>query len=412
MSRLWTIGLTVVLAAGALGAAALVLGDDEQSRGEDGLPDASAGQVRFLRSATTAFDPQLIAAEGDPRLQRFWDAHYWRMRGYSPFYERHTFRGSPPWTPPPTHVYRDLYAIYNSPSGRRLIARHPDWVLRNADGNRLFIPFDCSGGSCPQFAADVGNPAFRAHWIAAAARTLSEGYAGIHIDDVNLLMRVSNGTGAFTRPIDPRTARPMTDSDWRRYVAEFTEQVRSEFPDTEIVHNAIWFADRELQEVARAVDAADYVELERGATDPGLAPGGGRYGFDTFLAHIDWLHDRGDGVILEPYDLTDARREFELAVYFLIGDGNDAIASRFEADPDNWWPGWDTDLGPPEGERRVWQGLLRRDFAHGIVLVNPPGASIVNAELGRSYEDLDGKVVDSVSLAPREGLVLRTGSQP
>jgi hypothetical protein len=403
MNRRRATVLVTVLVAGALGVVAglVLLGDDG---------DEAAGEVRFLRSATTAFDPHLIAAESDPALQRFWHEHYWRMRGYAPFYDRHTFNGSPPWTPPPTHFYRDLYAIHNNESGRRLIATHPDWVLRDGDGNELYIPFDCSRGSCPQYAGDVGNPAFRAHWIAGAARTLSEGYTGIHIDDVNLLMRVSNGAGTFTRPIDPRTGGPMTDADWRRYVAEFTEQARAEFPDTEIVHNAIWFVERDQPEVARAVDAADYIELERGATDPGLAPGSGQYGFDTFLAHIDWLHDRGAGVILEPYNLNEERRQFELAVYFLVAGGGDAIASSFEADPDNWWPGWDTDLGAPDGERRIWNGLLRRDFADGIVLVNPPGAPTRVAELDGEYEDLDGERVDSISLAARQGLVLREES--
>jgi hypothetical protein len=112
-------------------------------------------------------------------------------------------------------------------------------------------------------------------------------------------------------------------------------------------------------------------------------------------------------VILEPHDLDQAGRDFELAVYFLTGEGNDAIASTFEADPGNWWPGWDTDLGAPEGERVVWNGLLRRDFAGGIVLVNPPGAPVRVADLDGDYENLDGERVDRVRIQPRHGLVLR-----
>jgi Hypothetical glycosyl hydrolase family 15 len=402
MNRLWAIGVTAVLIAGALGAAFVVLGDDDEGGGNE-----SVGQVRFLRSATTAFDPHLIAAEEDPALQRFWDAHYWRLRGFAPFYDRHTFDGSPPWSPPPTHLYKDLYAIYNNGAGRKLIAQHPDWVLRDAEGSPLFIPFECSRGSCPQYAGDVGSPAFRAHWIAGARRALSEGYAGIHIDDVNLAMRVSDGTGDAVRPIDTRTGRPMTDADWRRYVAEFTEQVRAEFPKAEVVHNAIWFVNRELPEVARAAAAADYVELERGATDPGISPGDGEFGFENFLQHIDWLHDRRVGVILEPYGLDEERRQFELAVYFLTGDGNDAIASSFEADPDNWWPGWEADLGAPEGEREIWNGLLRREFADGLVLVNPPGSPVRDVTLEGEYQDLDGEPVTSLSLEAPAGIVLR-----
>ena len=43
-------------------------------------------------------------------------------------------------------------------------------------------------------------------------------------------------------PIDPRTGQAMTEADWRRYMAEFTEQIRAALPGKEIVHNAIWFA--------------------------------------------------------------------------------------------------------------------------------------------------------------------------
>ena len=37
--------------------------------------------------------------------------------------------------------------------------------LRDGGGNKLYIPWGCSGGTCPQYAADVGNPAYRAWFI-------------------------------------------------------------------------------------------------------------------------------------------------------------------------------------------------------------------------------------------------------
>jgi len=406
MAGRWLVA--AVLALTALGVAWVASIDESASIDErrNGENADEAGRVQFLRVANSAFDAEVLAAEENPRLQAFWDAHYSRIRAYAPFYERHSYNGSPVWTPPPTDFYRDLYAIYNDRSGRRLIARHPDWVLRDAAGQPLYIQFECSGQSCTQFAADVGNAEFRSHWIAGARRTLAAGYDGIFIDDVNLQMKVSDGTGSFTRPIDPRTGMPMTNADWRRYVADFTVQVREAFPEAEIGHNSIWFVDRRHPQVARAADAADYVVLERGATDPGHRAGRGRYGFDTFLDHIDWLHDRGLGVVLEPYGLNDSLRELELAVYFLISNGTDAIASTFEADPGDWWRGWDADLGSPEGERTVWRGVLRREFSNGMVLVNPAGSSRQVLALDEQYETLEGDRVSRVTLAGRQGRVL------
>ena len=40
-----------------------------------------------------------------------------------------------------------------------LATQHPDWILKDAAGNKLYIPWGCSGGICPQYAADIGNPA-------------------------------------------------------------------------------------------------------------------------------------------------------------------------------------------------------------------------------------------------------------
>ena len=50
-------------------------------------------------------------------------------------------------------------------------------------------------GSCPQYAGDVSNAAFRRHWIAEAAAELHHGYRGFWIDDVNLDLRISHGSG-------------------------------------------------------------------------------------------------------------------------------------------------------------------------------------------------------------------------
>jgi len=211
-------------------------------------------------------------------------------------------------------------------------------------------------------------------------------------------------------PIDPRTGAPMTLEDWRRYVAEFTVEIRRAFPDAVITHNALWFAPENDRFVAEEVQAADYIELERGFNDPGIGAGDGTFGFETLTRHVDWLHTMGRGAILEPYGLDAARREYELASYFLVSNGNDAISSDFEADPDNWWPGWNTDLGVSQGPRYPWEGIQRRDFERGMVLVNEPGAPTRTLDLGGSYRSLDGGgEVSSLTLGPAQGAVLLRG---
>jgi hypothetical protein len=295
-------------------------------------------------------------------------------------------------------VYQDLYAIYR---GSALATRHPSWILRDDAGRPLYIPFDCSGGSCTQYAGDVGNKAFRSHWIRRARSVLRRGYRGIFVDDVNMLLRVSDGSGREVVPVDPRTGTPMSLGDWRRYVARFTREIRAAFPHAELVHNVLWFAGDGDPAIRAELAAADFVNIEGGVDDPGIHGGGGEYGFETLLAYIDRRHVQGKAVVLG------AGGEYALASYLLVTWGRDALSSDFRSRPGNWWQGWRVALGAPRGPRHPWRGLLRRDFRHGLVLVNPPDAPQRTVDLKRGYVDLSGRRRTSVVLSAASGLVLR-----
>ncbi len=358
------------------------------------------GRATLLLNAKTAFDA--YATEATPATQQFVQDKYWGTRAYPPFFDR-----ALGWATR-AHFYKDLYAIYTKSEGD-LVDEHPDWVLRDAQGQPLYIQYGCSAGVCPQYAADIGDPGWRAHWIADAQAHMDQGYVGIHIDDVNLEMRVSNGAEEPVRPIDPRTGAPMTDEDWRRYMAEFVEEIRNAIPGAWISHNSHWWLDQDDPYVRREVDAADAIQLERSFSDPGLTGGGGTFGFETFLSHIDWLHGRGKSVLFSSYDMDSVSgREFELAAYFLVQRAGDAIVVDEDdhAYPDDWWTGWDADLGAARGGSREWHGLLRRDFRGGFVLVNQPDAQTRVVKLKRRYRRLDGSLTRRVELGEREGVVL------
>ena len=358
------------------------------------------GEPTLMLNAKSAFDPYVT--EAAPQTQAFAQQRYWRMRAYPPFFDRALH-----WAAP-TQFYKDLYAIYN-PRQTELIEENPDWVLRDGAGEPLYVQYGCSGGSCPQYAADIGSPQWRRHWIEEAAEELEKGYVGIFVDDVNMEMRVSDGSGESVRPIDPRTGAPMTDEDWRRYIAEFTEEIRVAFPAAEITHNALWWADHADPFVQRQIAAADAIELERGFSDDGLTAGRGTYGFLTFIEHVEWLHAQGKTAIYEPHEIADERaREFELAGYFLLQQGTDALAvdEDGEAYPDRWWHGWNADLGRPRGGLRIRDGFLQRRFSRGLVLLNQPDSASRRIDLERPYVRLSGRRVRSVRLGASRGLVL------
>lgn len=359
----------------------------------------SAGGVHFFKRMDSSFDA--FTSNPTPDFSTWMRSKFWRAMVFSPYFDDKTGWYANGW------IYRDLYALYKDAD---YTARHRDWILRDAAGAPLYIPWGCSGGTCPQYAADITNPAFRQAWIAQVTSDLAHGYRGVWIDDVNLEMRVSDGHGRETAPVDPATGAPMTAQAWRDYVASFLEEIRRATAGYEVAHNAIWFAvpgvrDRDPA-VQRQIAAADYVNLERGVNDDGLTGGTGEWSLRAFLSYIDRVHAAGKGVVLDATDDSPTGREYSLASYFLVSTGKDAVG-LCTADPTNWWPMFDIDLGSPHGARELWQGLLRRDFSGGMVLVNEPGAPTRTVELPAPMLDSSGRTVQSVTLGARQGAVLR-----
>jgi hypothetical protein len=354
------------------------------------------GAVRFFAFANSRFDR--FTADPTPAEADWMRRHYWRMVAYAPYFDTRLAWYPDAW------VYKDLYALH---VGSTEAASHPEWILRDRAGKRLHIPYACHDGTCPQYAADVGNAAFRAHWIADARTALAAGYRGLFIDDVNLtLARVSDRAGRPVTPRDPRTGLPMTEDAWRGYMADFTAEIRSAFPAVEIAHNALWFIGDADPSVQREIAAADWLSLERGVNDAGIRGGGGKFGFDTFLAHIDLVHATGRAVAFDAGARTRAQREYGLAAFFLVDAGRDLLGNHPGGTPNRWWPGYDVRLGVPRGAYYAWSGVLRRDFDAGLVLVNPPDAPRVRVALDRACSDLRGRARKTVRLRGASGAVL------
>jgi hypothetical protein len=362
-------------------------------------PGEDAGTVRFFKRMNSSFDQ--YTSDPSPETQAWLREHFFRSEVWSPYFDDKTG-----WYPQGL-VSRNLYAIY--PDDEETLVAHPEWVLRDAAGSRLYIPFGCRGGACSQYAGDVGSPEFRRAWIERARSVLSHGYRGLWIDDVNLEFRVGDGSGRLRAPIDPRTGRAMSAEDWRRYVAQFVEEIRAALPGVEILHNSIWFAAPGRADdpyVRRQIAAADRINLERGVNDDGLRGGSGPWSLRAFFSYIDAVHAAGRTVVLDGFDDSRVGREYNLAAYFLVSQGGDGLGVA-HATPDNWDPMYDVELGAPQSERRLWQGLLRRDFDRGVVLVNEPDAGTRTVVLDEPMVTTTGEVTTSVTLAAAQGVVLR-----
>jgi hypothetical protein len=374
------------------------------------LRAADEGTVQLLKRTTSASNSFTDAPTLD--LQQWMSDHFWRMVVFSPYFDSRTRWYPNGW------IYIDSYAIYVQPPSWMpdLAAAHPDWILHDAAGKRLYIPWGCdAAGGCPQYAADFSNPGFRQWWIGNAQAQLARGaYRGVWIDDVNMDFRVGDSKGNAVTPVNRLTGAPMDETTWRSAFAGFMEQVRSELPSIEIAHNAIWYAGGSARQsdpnVSREILASDLINIEHGVNDGGLTGGAGQWSLRALLGYVDAVHQDGRSVILGDAGgdaPTGPSLEYALACYFLISTGSDAIGDGGFASPDNWWTGFDALLGAAAGPRYDWQGLLRRDFADGIVLVREPGSASVTVQLPVAYTRLDGSVATSVTLGSSEGAVLR-----
>ena len=396
------------------------------------------GKVRFYNLVDNEFAGSHIV-DADKAKKKWMVKHYDRMQVYSPYFDEYT-----EWYENGL-VYKDLYAIYNCvefncdlqwiPVTQLIFDEHPEWILRDIDGNPLFLPSGCKNGSCTQFAADISNPKFRQFWIDdlherldTAFHLTGKGYHGIFVDDVNLdLVRsVVTGDGLTGHPINPATRLLIEDEEWQNYVAEFVELIRSEFLGKEIVHNNVWFhAEPGNPYLDRQIDAADTISLERGINDPNMQSGNAIFGIESFLGFSDYVHSRGRNTVhtvyindlscptppcLEPPPLQTAliQMEYGLAGWLLASGGNDWFASRVLNTPDDWWHGFEINLGKALGKRFVdpENGLLRRDFKNGIVLLNGPGTVPIFVNLPKTFYTLNGDPVDQVTLVSRVGKIL------
>jgi len=361
-----------------------------------------AGHVRYVKVTSPAFNR--YTNHPTPAQAAWMRGAFWRMVAYTPYFDRRTAYF------PHALAYKDLYAVH---VGSRRAAAHPDRLLHDGTGRRLFIPWDCDGRRCPQYAGDITSPAFRRAWIATARRTLRRGYRGLFIDDVNLQYAVSDGAGVHVDPVDRRTGRPMTATAWRQQMARFLEQIRRALPYAEIHHNAVWFAasgpgvpagaDRYVR---RQIRAADTINLERGIVDDHLTGGTGRFSLHALLAYVDVVHRLHRTVTMASYARSRAEQRYQLAGSLLVNTGADALADEVST-PQNFWSGYQVQLGPAAGRRhRDSAGLWRREFARGLVLLNEPGAPARTVAVPAGLCSLDGTRTRMARLGAASGAVL------
>jgi hypothetical protein len=221
-------------------------------------------------------------------------------------------------------------------------------------------------------------------------------------------------------PIDERTHEAWRERDWLDATSNLATTVERLVRPAIIVGNG-------LGNGARFFDPSAPSSVLVAGVHGGIAEGwlrSPREELGSFPSASDWLLDiellssaGGDGktvLVLTKAWADGSRREkdrwheYALASFLLGMERNAFFHFSYSprSDPIRWHPWWDLDIGRGIGSYRIVDGIYRRPFTRGLVLVNP-SAETRTLSLDGDFVDLRGEAVDAANLPPHTGLVLR-----
>jgi putative glycosyl hydrolase-like family 15 (GHL15) protein len=279
-------------------------------------------------------------------------------------------------------------------------AHHPDWFLRDRNGKQLvFKDYPTSR------VMDVGNPLYQ---DAGAARVIrlarSDGFDGVFLDDANASLRWVIAGGSAACATYPTTAK------WQSAVYSFLANVGPQLRRAGLlavaniggstITSGLW------QKWNGPIDGAMEESFTNGGTGPDSMANGQ---WPAKLSHALWSEENGK--ISLDHAVTGTRRgaRYALATMLLVARGENLFSASLGYSREVWWPEYHTanSLGRPLGDYRVLSnGVFRRDFTNGVVLVNPGIRRAGSVRLGGRYSGSGLRRVAAVSLASTSGVVL------
>jgi hypothetical protein len=300
------------------------------------------------------------------------------------------------------------YSVPSDPSGMP-----ESWFLHDSSGNRI------------QSAANPRNELMNPRSTAAfrPRRVTYRGWAdyvtrvcrrdqtrltsGCFLDALGPgpLSKVRNLNGRV--PIDPKTGAPFTYRSYMTMQANYAAHVQARINRT-LVANAFSSGNAYF---TRSTYLIDRVGKVAGEAEVWMIAG-------TWQQNVQMLIDNGhsgSGCLVN-YNAKPTRlkhqREY-ITASFLIGRGkhqylqfSDSAHKSFE----ELSPLYKMRIGKPLHHyarlgRYFHHGVYRRRFRNGIAVANP-GSHTVTFRLGGRYEDVNGKLMTSMTLASRSGVVL------
>lgn len=283
------------------------------------------------------------------------------------------------------------------------VTKNEAWFWHNTESAR--VPSNAD----QKLLMNIANPDFQQYWAKSLADQVKAGeYDGIFFDSASpaLLQAECSGTDArlaATAARDTKFAELGNHTwieAWQSWITALDAALRAQ--GIPLIPNTSAFVT--------GWDNTDY-SLSAGAFVEGFA--------SRNFVPSDWeastnellkLSAADKLMILQNYLSAPsdvATRLYYLGNYLLVKGHHTYLDYFSDGGPLEWYPEWELALGAPtstgtKAADLLKNGVYRRDFEHGSVLVNPSGTA-VNVDLGGSYQRVvpsGGGVVDESGKAP------------
>ncbi len=279
------------------------------------------------------------------------------------------------------------------------VTNHAEWFLRDANGSRLVFknyPY--------AFVMDVGNVAYQNSGVArVVSLAKAGGFDGVFLDDANASLRwvISGGPA--------RCVTYPTDAAWQGAVYSFLANVAPQLHEAGLLVVAnlggSTIAPGLWEKWNGPIDGA----MEESFTNGGAGRDSTTNGqWLPKLQHTVWSETNGKISLDHAITATRGGARYGLATMLLAASGKSLFYASTNS-TELWWPEYRASaaLGPPLGPYRVLpNGDYRRNFTHGVVLVNPHAHATSVVHLGATYVGSQLGRVRNVRLQRTSGVVL------
>ncbi|HYN90186.1 MAG TPA: putative glycoside hydrolase, partial [Ardenticatenaceae bacterium] len=243
----------------------------------------------------------------------------------------------------------------------RISEEHPDWFLRDADGEPI-----ADGGF---YFMDPASPGWRAFWIERVREMhAGRGWDGLFLDNIDATL------GRF-RKIGRYPVKYRTDARWQEAVTGQLRYLAVNYFQPEDV-----YVVGNITAVAEPTPWFNYLQFLDGAMEEGWGTDwNDRYysveQWEEHLQRVERTQALGKLAVLVAQGTEEdyTRERFAFASYLLVTDGLATFRYTHKEEYGEIWlyKNYSYDLGAPKGPRYRDGSSWRRDFERGYVRVNP-----------------------------------------